>query len=165
MIEAPAKQGGVKNNLPFFTPPFSWREPGPISTASVISLMNEFSLCGLHVAEYCARHSWSLQRRRDRAMKKLKLRRRVAGAAIAFGIVLGSTVVAVPAQAAPAPSCVQMYTPGNRVQVTNTCKYTVRVKVVWAFATDGACTTIPAFKTKFFNKKGWPARLDGLQKC
>lgn len=90
---------------------------------------------------------------------------RAAGLAVAVGLALGSVVAAAPAQAATAPSCVQLYQPGNRVQVTNGCKSGVRVKVVWAFATDGACTYIPSLSSKFFAKKGWPARLDGLKTC
>ncbi len=48
---------------------------------------------------------------------------------------------------APAPGCVGLSQGRNGstawAEATNRCGYTVRVRMIWAWAGDGACTTLP----------------------
>ena len=96
-------------------------------------------------------------------MRMLKMA--VAGAAVTGFAVLG---LAAPAQAAEqaaapggvvaaddpsyslmavAPACVQLSQGRNGstawAEATNRCGYAVRVRMIWAWAGDGACTSLP----------------------
>jgi hypothetical protein len=80
-----------------------------------------------------------------------------------------SLVSAVPPSlAAPAPTCVsaKRTTSGlnQTVRVTNGCPTTQRVKVLWAFGLDSACTTL-APRRSFSSTVGRLPRFDGLAKC
>ncbi|NGO70159.1 hypothetical protein [Streptomyces boncukensis] len=64
-----------------------------------------------------------------------------------------------------APSCVKSKKVGTRkYKVTNRCKKTKRVKLVWAFASDTKCYDLKP-NYYFTSKRGWPARYDGIKSC
>lgn len=48
---------------------------------------------------------------------------------------------------APAPGCVGLSQGRNGstawAEATNTCGYTVRLRMIWAWASDGSCTSLP----------------------
>lgn len=71
-------------------------------------------------------------------------------------------------KAAVAPGCVKVHTYRHwgfpTAKVTNKCKTTQRVKVLWAFAEDSSCMTIKAGKSKT-DGTGVQGRFDGLRKC
>jgi hypothetical protein len=48
--------------------------------------------------------------------------------------------------------------------VTNTCSYSVRVKVVLANEADYACITIRSGRSHYYGWY-WPGRFDGLVSC
>ena len=80
-----------------------------------------------------------------------------------------SLVSTVPASfAAPAPTCVspRRTTSGlnQTVTVTNNCSTTQRVKVLWAFGPDSACTVVNS-KGGFSSRRGRLPRFDGLERC
>lgn len=65
-----------------------------------------------------------------------------------------------------APSCVDVNVLGTGTDavVTNNCSTTERVKVVWAFGGDSACTTLrPGYQ--FDDSAGFTARFDRLESC
>lgn len=74
--------------------------------------------------------------------------------------------------AAAVPSCVtgryeNPVGPYQDVYIANNCSIAVRVKVVWGFATDSRCYSIPAKKTaheSHFNQFGADS-YDGLKSC
>lgn len=76
--------------------------------------------------------------------------------------------VVEPAQAQAVPSCMNTvtWTSGLRryVRVRNNCSTTQRVRIIWAFATDGACITylrgrqVTAYRLR-------PAVFAGLRRC
>lgn len=74
--------------------------------------------------------------------------------------------------AAAVPSCVSgKYSnpsgPYQNVDIKNDCSSTVRVKVIWGFATDSRCYTIAAYQTvreSHFNQFGADS-YDGLKSC
>ena len=66
--------------------------------------------------------------------------------------------------AAAAPNCVHSSGTGRKVTVTNTCSSTQRVKVIFAFARDGACYTYsPGAAVTWTGAV--QAQFDGLQSC
>lgn len=66
--------------------------------------------------------------------------------------------------AAAAPNCVHSSGTGRTVTVTNTCSTTQRVKVIFAFAQDGACFTYrPGQSVRWTG--ALLARFDGLVRC
>lgn len=74
----------------------------------------------------------------------------------------------VPAPLAAPPSCVwtRLDDDGatDYLEVHNDCGYTVRIKVVLAFATDRACQSIPS-GTYHWWTWGYPGRFDKLETC
>ncbi|MBW4444969.1 MAG: hypothetical protein KME10_28030 [Plectolyngbya sp. WJT66-NPBG17] len=84
-----------------------------------------------------------------------------------------------PAQAQAAPNCFTLSTwtstnsakvPGLRIirkhaRIINGCGRTFRVKVIWAYAPDSSCKSIPAGGTFESRAAGRFARFDGLQAC
>ena len=89
-------------------------------------------------------------------------------AAIAEDDIAGEALLA----AAPVPACVTAtYSnpagPYQNVKVKNGCPVSVRVKVLWAFATDSACHKIAAgssWTDRHLNQTG-PDRWDGIASC
>lgn len=89
-------------------------------------------------------------------------------AAIAEDDIAGEALLA----AAPVPACVTAtYSnpagPYQNVKVKNGCTISVRVKVLWAFATDSACHKITAASSwtdRHLNQTG-PDRWDGVASC
>jgi hypothetical protein len=69
---------------------------------------------------------------------------------------------------AAVPSCVWTYLDDSGstdyLEVHNDCSYSVRVKVVLAFATDFPCYTIGSGSYRWYTW-GWPGRFDGLADC
>ncbi|BAZ12504.1 hypothetical protein NIES4071_43350 [Calothrix sp. NIES-4071] len=74
-----------------------------------------------------------------------------------------------PSLAAPAPTCVSTRRSTGRasqtVRVTNDCKTTQRVKVLWAFGFDSACNTLAPGTSFSHTVVGRSPRFDGLKKC
>ncbi len=74
----------------------------------------------------------------------------------------------VPASAAAAPQCLKTrlndsgYT--DHLTVRNNCRTNQRVKVVLAFARDGACRSIAAGGSSSW-KWSYPGRFDRLERC
>lgn len=89
-------------------------------------------------------------------------------AAIAEDDIAGEALLA----AAAVPTCVTaMYSnpagPYQNVKVKNGCAISVRVKVLWAFATDTACHKIAvgsSWTDRHLNQTG-PDRWDGVASC
>lgn len=97
-------------------------------------------------------------------------------ASLVASVVAGAgLVVAMPlnAHAAPAPSCVlaQYVSSKKHVFVQNQCRGTVRVKVIWAWGPDSACTTIGGTAAngyapyRTFKRPVFTARWDGIVSC
>lgn len=76
---------------------------------------------------------------------------------------------AVPAHAATAPSCVSLsqWDSGgySYARATNNCGSTVRVRMIWAWAFDGACTTIYSGYRLTEWRWGGPPYVSSLQSC
>lgn len=98
------------------------------------------------------------------------MRSRIAGGVAGA---VGMMGIAVPfALAASVPTCVTArysnpWGPYQDVYVTNGCPATVRVKVIWANATDSRCYSIApkaTIKDHHFNQNVTD-RWDGLQAC
>lgn len=68
------------------------------------------------------------------------------------------------ALAAAAPGCVHSSGTGRKVTVTNRCSSTQRVKVIFAFARDGACYTYSPGSAATWTG-AVQAQFDGLQSC
>ncbi|MBJ6621555.1 hypothetical protein [Streptomyces sp. DHE17-7] len=94
----------------------------------------------------------------------MRSRKSLVGSLVAATVLsagMGVTAAA-PAQAAgkarPVPSCVKTATFNQpsvyTVQVRNTCKGAMKVKVQMKYGTDHPCTTIAKGKTVHFNSKG-----------
>jgi hypothetical protein len=64
-----------------------------------------------------------------------------------------------------APSCVVSSGSGRTVVVTNRCSTTQRVKVVFAFAPDGGCTTYSPGRSIRWTSPVLTARFDRLESC
>ncbi len=84
-----------------------------------------------------------------------------------------------PAQAQAAPNCLSVSTWTSSVpagvlnwhrvrkhaRIINNCRRTVRVKVIWAYASDSSCKSIPAGRTFESRASINSARFDGLRAC
>ena len=83
-----------------------------------------------------------------------------------------------PAKAQTAPSCVthsigtdhrvvrgRIAIFRRRAIVTNNCGDRQRVKVIWAFAPDSACTTLGPRESFSSRAVGRQSRFDGLRRC
>lgn len=89
---------------------------------------------------------------------------------LAAGLTIATPLTA---HAAPAPSCVlaQYISSKKHVFVQNQCRGTVRVKVIWAWGADSACTTIGGTAAngyapwRTFKRPVFTARWDGIVSC
>ncbi|MFE3455994.1 hypothetical protein ACFXKD_00500 [Nocardiopsis aegyptia] len=74
----------------------------------------------------------------------------------------------VPQAAASVPGCVETDLDDSgftdELTVTNTCLYSVRVKVVLAYMSDTPCDTIRSGRSVTWTW-GYPGRFDGLADC
>ncbi|MFC9084931.1 hypothetical protein [Nocardiopsis dassonvillei] len=97
--------------------------------------------------------------------------------AIAASVLAAAGLLAwsAPAAAAPVsqvaasvPSCVETDLDDSgftdELTVTNTCFYSVRVKVVLAYMSDTPCDTIRSGRSVTWSW-GYPGRFDGLAEC
>ncbi|WHT16475.1 hypothetical protein N8J89_25460 [Crossiella sp. CA-258035] len=81
------------------------------------------------------------------------MRKTASAVAVALMAVTGGVLMAAPAQAAgsgiegTAPSCVTLkqWRTGNtaHAKAVNTCSGTQRVRMIWAWAADGSCVSVP----------------------
>lgn len=72
------------------------------------------------------------------------------------------------AATAPAPGCLSVRDYGSHVSVNNItpgCGRDVRVKVIWAWGSDSACTVVESNVSRVFDKPNSAARFDGVQSC
>lgn len=97
-----------------------------------------------------------------------RARNGVAAAALTLAAGGAAVATAPPAAAAAAPACVWSHLSDGRwsdtVTVYNQCARSVRVKVVWANATDSSCWYLRP-GSGFTSTKGYPARYAGLSTC
>jgi hypothetical protein len=75
------------------------------------------------------------------------------------------------ARAAPrtsAPSCITTWVDDGSLTDTayarNDCGSQQRIKILWAFDTDGPCTTVSPGGT-IWSRRAYPARFDGVDSC
>ncbi len=72
------------------------------------------------------------------------------------------------AQAASAPSCVHLYQSGegnSYATVKNLCSSSIRIRVIWAWAGDGACSTIHSGHTYVEKRRGKIPYVSSVQSC
>jgi hypothetical protein len=94
---------------------------------------------------------------------------KVIGSGMVVALALtGALSTAIPAQAAPAPTCVYHHTWStwryDYAEAWNYCSSPKRFKFIWAFAPDGGCYyyAVDAGRREWRTKQ---ARFDGLQSC
>ncbi|GAA1288465.1 hypothetical protein [Saccharothrix xinjiangensis] len=63
------------------------------------------------------------------------------------------------------PSCADYDHSGQRAWVTNNCSYVVHAKIIWAFASDTACTRLSANGGWLTSERSGLARFDGAVSC
>ena len=94
------------------------------------------------------------------------IRRTLTGIA-AFAVACAGVVAAAPAASA-VPACVKIepiyQTFDIGVEITNTCSYDVRLKVLYAFAPDTECKNVQSGYV-WITKRARPARFDGVVDC
>lgn len=62
------------------------------------------------------------------------------------------------------PNCIDVIVNGRTARVYNWCSTTKYVKVIWAFASDSACTGLRPDHV-LTSERSFPARFDGVQIC
>ncbi|AUX22390.1 uncharacterized protein SOCEGT47_028910 [Sorangium cellulosum] len=71
-------------------------------------------------------------------------------------------------QFASAPSCITTWVDDGSLTDTayarNDCGSQQRIKILWAFDTDGPCTTVSPGGT-IWSRRAYPARFDGVDSC
>ncbi len=87
-----------------------------------------------------------------------------------FAVCMNLIGTTAPAQAATAPSCVRLYQwdSGGRSYASAQnwgCGSTVRVRMIWAWASDGACVTLRNNEGYSEWKWGWPPYVGELRTC
>lgn len=101
------------------------------------------------------------------------MKRKLSTLIIATAFVAPLSLLGIsPAAAATAPSCVKVVKTTWKdhgitkpaVQVTNRCKTTQRVKVIWAWGFDGSCHSYKPNYT-YNDGSGKGAKFDELRKC
>ncbi|TMR24065.1 hypothetical protein ETD86_05955 [Nonomuraea turkmeniaca] len=99
----------------------------------------------------------------------MSLRTSLAVLTVAGAASLG--LAAAPAQAATlgnVPGCVSVWSANGKVTKTgyayNGCTYRVRMRIVWAWAPDGACTTVNPGR-QIWSQKARGHRFDGAKTC
>lgn len=106
---------------------------------------------------------------------KQSSRRRAASAVIGTLVLGGSLlVIAPPASAATAPSCVYLsqWETRNSVGIitsharaTNRCSSTQRFRMIWSWASDGACYSYKPGYQATASHLGGPPKVSELRKC
>lgn len=99
----------------------------------------------------------------------MRTSRRAAALSAALALTAGMSVAAAPAAfAGTAPSCISTSvrdgSASDTVTVTNNCNSAYRLKVIWAYDTDGPCTYTPS-GYYFTSTRAYPARFDGVVTC
>ena len=113
---------------------------------------------------------------RSRSSANSSSGRRGSQLLIAAALVVSGFAGLSVARAATAPTCVQVQNTSSgttyRVKVTNTCGSTQRVKVIWAYGPDSACTTLNSgYQFTHTTCSGWACsvpprpRFDRLESC
>lgn len=62
------------------------------------------------------------------------------------------------------PNCIDVIVDGRTARVYNWCNTRKHVKVIWAFASDSACTGLKPDHV-LTSKRSFPARFDGVKTC